>query len=94
MPVSELLARTSSAELTEWQAYERVTGQLGDERHDVLASLTAYYVVAALHGKKSKARLDKMIPQWDRKPAQDWREMKLVAQAMAKTYGGEFRQTV
>lgn len=40
MPVSELLARTSSYELTEWMAYENAFGPLGPEyRDDMLASI-------------------------------------------------------
>lgn len=76
----------SSAELTEWQAYEQVTGPLGAERDDILASLTAYYVVRALGAKK--ARLDKMLPEWDRRP-QDWRQMREFAKALTVATGGQ-----
>lgn len=34
MPVAELLSRTSSIELTEWQAYERAFGPLGKQYSD------------------------------------------------------------
>lgn len=88
MTRSEMLARVSSAELTEWAAYERVTGRLGDERGDIQAALTAYYVVQALGAKK--ARLDKMMPRWDR-PPQDWRQMKSIAEALTRQYGGEVK---
>jgi len=40
MPVSELLARTTSRELARWQAYERAQGRLaGGYRDEVLAEI-------------------------------------------------------
>lgn len=59
MPVGELLARTSSLELSEWQAFEREYGPLGPERGDWQAANVAY-VFAALnagkHGRKFKLK--------------------------------------
>ena len=75
----------SSVEVTRWQAYERVAGPLGDRRHDVLAAMTAYYVVSALGAKK--ARLDKMLPDWDRRP-QDWRQQQMLFKALTVAAGG------
>lgn len=87
MTRQEMLARVSSAELTQWQAYERVTGPLGGERADTNAALTAYYIAQALGAKKVK--LDQLLPKWDRKPAQKWQDMKLVAKALAQSAGGK-----
>lgn len=89
MTREEMLERISSAELTQWQAYEQVTGPLGDERADANAALTAFYVMQALGAKKVK--LDKLLPKWDRKPTQRWQDMKLMAQGLAKAAGGKFR---
>lgn len=75
----------SSAEMTDWQAYEKVTGPLGSERDDTLAAMTAFYVVSALGSKK--ARLDKLLPRWDRPTAMPWEQMKKMAEVMAHTYG-------
>lgn len=85
MTRAELLDRISSAELTEWQAYERVTGPLGAERADAQSALVAYYVVSALG---AKTRPDKLLPRWDR-PPMDWRAMKAAAVAITKQLGGD-----
>lgn len=58
---------------------------MGGDRDDVLAAMTAYYVVTALGAKK--ARLDKMLPTWDRRP-QDWRQIQQVFMALTVANGG------
>lgn len=73
-------------ELTEWAAYEQVTGPLGPERDDVLASMVAFYVSSALGAKKLK--MHQLLPRWDRKPTQDWRQMRMIAEALTRQYGG------
>ena len=85
MTRGELLGRVSARELTEWAAYERVAGPLGPARADFLATMTAFYVVSALGAKK--ARLDKMLPSWDRRP-QDWRQIREVFKALTVANGG------
>lgn len=87
MTREEMLSRISSSELTQWQAYERVTGPLGGERDDTNAALTAFYILQGLGSKKVK--LDKLIPKWDRKPSQRWQDMKMIAQAMTKQFKSE-----
>lgn len=74
-----------ASEITQWQAYERVAGPLGGERDDVLAAMSAYYVVTALGAKR--ARIEKMLPRWDR-PAQDWRQIQQVFMALTVASGG------
>lgn len=76
----------SAAELTEWAAYEKVAGPLGGDRGDIQAALTAFYVVSALGVKK--VRFDKLVPQWDRGRTQDWKQMKMIAEALTRQYGG------
>lgn len=85
MTVEEMLGRISSSELTEWRAYEKVAGPLGAGRDDVLAAMTAYYVVSALGAKN--VRLSKLLPTWDRRP-QDWREMREMFKALTVANGG------
>lgn len=87
MTRAELLERMSSRELSEWRAYEAVTGQLGAERHDTLAAMIAYYVVSGLGAKN--ADVTKMLPQWDRPAATDWRQMKAAAIAATRAMGGD-----
>ncbi|MGW6243867.1 phage tail assembly protein T [Streptomyces roseolus] len=55
--------------MTEWMAYERITGPLGPTRGDVLhgirAAVTANTVAA--RGRKTSPR--DFIPEWDHRPA-------------------------
>jgi hypothetical protein len=55
MPVRELLARTTSHELTEWMAYERVAGPLGGRRIDYAAALISAVLANVNSSGKGKA---------------------------------------
>lgn len=79
----------SGQELSAWQAYEQETGPLGAERDDILAAMTAYYVVTSMQGKKSKARLDKMLPKWAPKRPEGWESMKTKLMALTRAGGGD-----
>jgi hypothetical protein len=80
-----MLKRMSSAEITEWQAYEQVTGPLGAERFDALFGLSSFYALKAAGVKKVK--LEDVMPRWDRPKPQSWRSMQAVAKALAAAYG-------
>lgn len=67
MTVRELLARTSSRELTEWQVYEKVTGPLGLARADLHAAIIAS-TVANAHAGKAVTKVQDFIPDWDKRP--------------------------
>jgi hypothetical protein len=54
MTVADLESRLGSAELTEWMAFERMTGPLGRRRQDIQAATIAATVANANRGKKSK----------------------------------------
>ncbi|RBQ21624.1 hypothetical protein DP939_02625 [Spongiactinospora rosea] len=46
-------------------AYERLTGALGQQRDDILAARTAFYVVSALSSSKTnKPKLSDFLPNW------------------------------
>lgn len=69
MPVGELLARTTSAELTEWQAYEVAYGPVGPAyRDEALASLadlieqTNYLLQAVNTDQKDRDRIPQAGP--------------------------------
>lgn len=66
MTVTELLARTSSRELTEWQVYEDLTGPLGGRRGDIQAAIVAA-TIANVHRKQGTKPVDPadLVPQWD-----------------------------
>lgn len=89
MPVSEMLDRMSALELSEWAAYERDTGPIGQGRDDRLAAMTAFYVVSALGAKDPK--LERMVPKWSSKRAgpESSESMSLKLRALTASAGGE-----
>lgn len=65
MPVGELLARTSSRELAEWQAFEREYGPLGPERGDWQAASLAHVFATLLGGKAARRlKLKDFVLKW------------------------------
>lgn len=91
MPVGELLRRTSSAELTEWAAYEQMTGPLGPERDDILFAQLCAVVANSQKDKKSKkAKPKDFLPQWERTRGerQTWQQHKSIAKALNAAFGG------
>jgi hypothetical protein len=78
MTVRELLARISSLELSEWMAYEKVTGPLDSRlRGDISAGIVAA-TVANSASRKAKASPRDFIPTWFRRkktPAELWQEV-------------------
>ncbi|WP_199520275.1 hypothetical protein [Kitasatospora sp. MBT63] len=86
--MAELLARVSSAELTEWMAYERITGPLGPERGDALHGILTATVANTARSKGRKARPQDFIPQWAGKVRQDWTEMLAAVRAANRAMGG------
>ncbi|MGW3674640.1 phage tail assembly protein T [Streptomyces sp. NPDC005166] len=78
MPVRELLTRTSSRELTEWIAYEKVTGPLDTRlRGDIAAGIIAA-TVSNSNGGKKRAKPSDFMPNWfkRRKSAQEiWQDV-------------------
>lgn len=91
MPVGEMLRRTSSAELTEWMAYEQMTGPLGPARTDILfAQLCAVVANAGRDKKSKKARPKDFLPRWDRGrgESQTWQQQKSMAQLLNAAFGG------
>lgn len=77
----------SAAEVARWQAYEQETGPLGAERDDVLAAMTAYYVMSALGAKKLK--FAKLLPRWAPKRPEGWQSLKTKLMALTRAGGGD-----
>jgi len=88
MPVAEMLSRMSSAELTEWMAYEQVAGPLGPERGDQLVAMLASVVANANRAKGRKAKPKDFLPQWDRRREQSWQEQLAAVKQINKALHG------
>lgn len=54
MTVADLDSRLDSAELTEWMAFEKITGPLGRRRGDIQAATIAATIANANRGKGSR----------------------------------------
>jgi hypothetical protein len=67
MTVGELMGRINARELTEWSAYETVTGPIGPERADLHAAMIAAAITNAMGGKAGNkpATPDDFMPVWD-----------------------------
>lgn len=89
MSVAELLRTHSSAELTEWIAYERITGPLGAARGDIQMAMLASVIANANRGKGSRVmKPDDFLPKWDRGAQQDWRQMLATVKGINRRLGG------
>ena len=67
MTVAELADRIDSRELTEWAAFERVEGPIGQERADGHAGIVAS-IVANSNRKKGRRAFEPndFIPDWEK----------------------------
>lgn len=95
MTVRRLLAETGSAELAEWQAYERLTGPLGGARGDVHAALIASTIAAANRGKNQRVpKLADFLIPWDKGAVRKSpEELFKIAQMANAALGGAFNTT-
>jgi len=89
MPVAELLARTSSRELSEWLAYERVTGPLDIRlRTEISAGIIAA-TVANSNGAKRRAKPSDFLPTWFKRKKtvrEMWQEVVRANTALGGSY--------
>lgn len=88
MTVREMLARIDSAEISEWIAYEAVTGPLGPERADIHAALIAQTVANTNRGKGRPRKLSDFLLKWDQ-PQQTWQDQLALVHQINRTLGGE-----
>lgn len=80
-----MLARTSSRELAEWQAYEREYGPLGPERGDWQAAMVANTLAAVMGGKQSRRlRLTDFLLRWSAPRRQTPEEQLKIFRALAR----------
>lgn len=93
MTVAELLDRVSSAELTEWVAYERMTGPLGQQRDDMNAGIITAMIANVNRKKGSRERKPaEFIPRWDRPKARTPNQMANALKTMTRKLGGKIRR--
>jgi len=87
MTVHELLARTSSHELSEWLAYERITGPLDARlRGDIQASIVAATVANAA-SDRPRAKPADFMPEWGKRKKTPQEMWAAVVQANANLGG-------
>lgn len=86
-----MLADIDSAELTEWLAYEQITGPLGPERIDVLASIIAATTANTARGKGQSAKEPKdFLPAWDQHAEpQGWEQMLATVKTLTRRLHGD-----
>lgn len=83
-----MLADMGSDEITEWMAYERVTGPLGPGRYDVLHGIHTAVVANTAAAKGRKARPRDFIPEWDQDREPDAGQMLATVRALNARLGG------
>lgn len=90
MTVGELLSRITSEELTEWMAYEQVTGPLGAERDDILMAILAATIANTNRGKRGRrARPKDFLPTWDQaRKVMPWQDMLAAVKRINAQLGG------
>lgn len=68
MTVAELDARISSRELSEWMAYETVTGPLAHRRGDIQAATVAAVVANSQKSKRAKkSKISDFVIDYDKR---------------------------
>lgn len=98
MPVSELLNRTSSRELTEWMAYAGLE-PWGEERADLRMAIIASTIANANRDPKKRRKPFKpedFLPKFDRsqREPQSWQEQLKIVELLNVAFGGrDLRQS-
>ncbi|MFJ6386452.1 DUF4035 domain-containing protein [Streptomyces sp. NPDC091972] len=88
MTVADLDMRLGSAELTEWMAYEKITGPLGRRRHDIQAATIASTVANANRGRGKRFAVHDFIPAYGLE-RQGPQEMLATIRSINRSMGGE-----
>jgi hypothetical protein len=92
MTVADLDSRLDSSELTEWMAYENMTGPLGRRRNDIQAATIAATIANANRGKGSrKFKLSDFLIPYGRSDRQSPEQMLAAIKRLNRSMGGEER---
>ncbi|WP_340382334.1 DUF4035 domain-containing protein [Streptomyces sp. SS7] len=91
MTVADLESRLDSAELTEWMAFERITGPLGRRRGDIQAATIAATIANANRGKGGRRFTvsDFLVPYGVEKKSPE--QMLAAIRGINRSMGGEER---
>jgi hypothetical protein len=88
MSIDEVLGKHSSRQLTEWMAYERITGPLDARlRGDISAGIVAA-TVANANGAKRKLKPSDFVPTWFKRkktPQEIWQDVMQANTALGGT---------
>jgi hypothetical protein len=92
MTVADLDSRLDSSELTEWMAFENMTGPLGRRRNDIQAATIAATIANANRGKGGrKFKLSDFLIPYGRSEQKSPEQMLSAIRSLNKSMGGEER---
>ncbi|WP_455906938.1 phage tail assembly protein T [Nocardiopsis alba] len=84
-----MLACIDARELSEWMAYEQLTGPLGPARGDIHAGIVASMIYNTNRGKNQRAREPgDFVPKWGGRKPQSWQEQLTAIKAANAALGG------
>lgn len=79
----------TSSELTEWAAYENLTGPLGSKRADIQAATVAAAIANANRSKGRRAKITDFLIPWGRRKPTAQQMLETIREANA-AMGGEY----
>jgi len=89
MTVADLDSRLGSAELTEWMAFEKITGPLGRRRQDIQAATIAATIANANRSKKGKKfNVDDFLIKYEDSGPKSPEQMLAAIKGLNKSMGG------
>lgn len=96
MPVSEMLARMSSREVSEWMAYSQIEPMASERSDRVELLLGQLLVLLANINRDTKRRkrpysLEDFMPwlRGQQKPRQSWQQQLAIVEALNIAFGGD-----
>lgn len=90
MTVADLDSRMSSSELTEWMAFERMTGPLGRYRQDIQAATIAAVIANANRGKGGRTfKVSDFLIPYGKQETKTAEQMLEAIKSLNKSMGGE-----
>lgn len=88
MTVADLDSRLGSAELTEWIAFENITGPLGRRRQDIQAATIAATIANGNRGKGRKFKLSDFLIPYGTSESKSPEQLLSVIKSLNKSMGG------